>query len=1094
MNQTHAFSMVVLGLAMGALNPCGAQDDKTAMKVPPSKAPVVFTTAQDHQNMLDQLGITKLRPGRNSNANAPNPANYDQAKANPYPKLPEILETKDGKKVTTAEQWWKERRPELVEMLERDVYGRIPENVPKVKWEVRETREIEAGGKPAIQKHIVGVVDNSDCPDIQVNISMSLTLPKEVKGPVPVLMSFGWTPFEPSPFGPRPRVAGAPAPPSKEDLLIKEGWGCATLNPTTVQDDAGGWQPRRFGPGADPNAKPTGAGLTRGIIGLTNHGQPRKPDQWGALRAWAWGASRGLDYLETVPEVNAKRVGIAGVSRYGKAALVTLAFDQRFAMGLLASSGKGGTVLYRRSFGESVENLASSGAYHWMAGNYLKFSAEEATFGRKTAEDLPVDSHMTLALCAPRLTFISYGIPERGDAHWLDHQGSFMAAIAAQPVFRLLGVKDLGRSDDYTSEKMPAVKEELLAGALAWRQHDGGHTDGPNVEHFIRWAKAQWGETQKPDVPASLERDRRSLKDAVGGRYKIGVGVSETVLENPEDAALIRRHFQILTPENCMKPQSIHPTEDRWNFEPADRFVAFARANKLEVVGHCLIWAKDDRTDEWMKQENSQPVSRATLLRRIETHIETIVDRYKDVATMWDVVNEAIADEGDEGLLRDSVYSRTTGMDYIVAAFKAARAKAPNALLIYNDYNDHKPAKRKKLIELLTQLKLKEAPVDAYGMQGHFELGEDAISQIRETYEALRKIGIKVVVSELDIDVVPRSRWWAEKGKYREELAKHDPYRDGLPKELQQKQSDQYVELFKLFDEFRDLIVRVSFWNLHDGQSWLNDFPWKRVNHPLLFDRDRKPKPAFDAVYETLRNPRSVHAPVERRDSNSQAAHQQLIAKTKQGKIDIYFEGDSITRRWGATDYPTLLAHWEQRFHGWNAANFGWGGDTTHNILWRLQNGELDGVSPKIIVLQAGTNNLPGRGLADDSAVVDVVEGIKALLATFREKAPDATIVLTALFPRPQNKSLVPIIERINEQLATLTDGKRIRFLNINNQLMGDNGDLLPGFSRDGLHLEAKGYDVWAAALKPIFAELLGPPAEQDQAPPPTGDPSASTR
>ena len=179
--------------------------------------------------MLDQLGITKLRPGRDSNPNSPNAANYDQAKANPYPKLPEVLETKDGKKVTTPEQWRKERRPEIVELLEREVYGRIPENVPKVQWEVRETREIEAGGKPAIQRHIVGVVDNSDCPGIDVNISMSLTLPKEADGPVPVLMSFGWTPFEPSPFGLRRRAAARP--PSKEDLLITAGWGMRDAEP-----------------------------------------------------------------------------------------------------------------------------------------------------------------------------------------------------------------------------------------------------------------------------------------------------------------------------------------------------------------------------------------------------------------------------------------------------------------------------------------------------------------------------------------------------------------------------------------------------------------------------------------------------------------------------------------------------------------------------------------------------------------------------------------------------------------------------------------------------------------------------------------------
>lgn len=1092
MIRTLAFTPLCLGIVAVSSSFASAQDGKGSTGTAPKQEPVVFTTQQDRQNMLDQLGITKLRPGRDSNPNSPNAANYDEAKANPYPKLPELLETKDGRKVTTAEAWWKQRRPEIVELMEREVYGRIPENVPKVRWEVRETREVEAGGKPAIQRHIVGVVDSSKCPAIEVHISMSLTLPKATKGPVPVLMSFGWTPFEPSPFGPR-RPGNGQRPPSKEDMLIAAGWGCATLNPSTVQDDAGGWQPRRFGPGTDPNAKPTGAGLTRGIIGLTNHGQPRQPGQWGALRAWGWGASRGLDYLETVPAVDAQRVGIAGVSRYGKAALVAMAFDPRFAMGLIASSGKGGTALYRRSFGESLENLATTGGYHWMAGNYLKYSAEESSFGRMTAGDLPVDSHMTLALCAPRLTFISHGVPERGDAHWLDHQGSFMAAIAAQPVFRLLGARDLGRSDDYMHEKMPGVNHGLLDGALAWRQHDGGHTDGPNVEHFIRWAEAQWSKKIETDDSRRPQTDRRSLKEAVGDRFQIGVGVSHRVVEQPQDVALIERHFQSITPENCMKPQSIHPAEDRWNFDDADRFAEFARANKLQVAGHCLVWAKDDRTDPWMMKENGKPVSRETLLRRIESHINTVVERYADVATMWDVVNEAIGD-GDDGLLRDSVYSRTTGIDFMVTAFQAARAQDPDALLIYNDYNGHKPSKRAKLIELLTQLKRKGAPVDAYGMQGHFELGDDSIPQLRKTFDELRKLGLKVVVSELDIDVVTRSRWWADGGKYRGELATYNPYKAGLPEAVEQKQVAQYVELFKLFDEYRDIIARVSFWNLHDGESWLNSFPWRRVNYPLLFGRDRQPKPAFDAVYTFLRTSQSARIAVERRDPNSRAAHQQLLAKTKQGKIDIYFEGDSITRRWGATDYPKLLAHWKKHFDGWNAANFAWGGDTTHNILWRLQNGELDGLSPKVIVLQAGTNNLPWRGPADDAVVDEVVGGIKAIVATFRQQAPDAAIVLTALFPRPQNKLLAPTIARINDQLATWADGQKIRFVNINDQLTGPNGDLLPGVSADGLHLETKGYDTWAAALEPIFTELMGPRAETDKAPPPTGDPSAAER
>lgn len=344
-------------------------------------------------------------------------------------------------------------------------------------------------------------------------------------------------------------------------------------------------------------------------------------------------------------------------------------------------------------------------------------------------------------------------------------------------------------------------------------------------------------------------QSEKSLKEAVGPRFQIGVGVSHRVLQNREDADLVLNHFEILTPENCMKPQGIHPEEEKWNFAATDRFVEFARKNQLAVAGHCLVWAKDDRTDEWMKLEDGEPVTKATLLNRIESHINTVVPRYADVTTMWDVVNEAIGDGGD-GLLRDSVYSRTAGIDFIVTAFQTARANAPDAVLIYNDYNCHKPGKREKLKELLTKLKEAGAPVDAYGMQGHFELGDDSIPQLRDTFEMLRELEIKVVVSELDIDVVTRGRWWADGGRYRDELATYDPYHDGLPDEIAKQQAEQYVELFELFDEYQDIIVRVSFWNLHDGQSWLNNFPWQRVNHPLLFDRNRQPKPAFDAVFD----------------------------------------------------------------------------------------------------------------------------------------------------------------------------------------------------------------------------------------------------
>ncbi|NND96219.1 MAG: glycoside hydrolase family 10 [Pirellulaceae bacterium] len=594
---------------------------------------------------------------------------------------------------------------------------------------------------------------------------------------------------------------------------------------------------------------------------------------------------------------------------------------------------------------------------------------------------------------------------------------------------------------------------------------------------------------------ADAHKDR-SLKNTVGKRFKIGVGVGHQVVQDSEDAALIRKHFQILTPENCMKPQGIHPAEDRWNFEATDAFFDFARKHELEVVGHCLVWAKDDRTDKWMMEENGQVVSREKLLGRIENHINTLAQRYGDAVTMWDVVNEAIGDSS-EGLLRDSVYSRTTGMDFIVTAFKTARSADPDALLIYNDYNGHKPDKRKKLIELLTKLKDAGAPVDAYGMQGHFELGDNSLADLRETFDELRKLDIKVVVSELDIDVVKRGRWWADGGKYREELESFDPYKDGMPAEIEQQLTDQYVELFKLFDDYSDVIARVSFWNLHDGQSWLNYFPWNRVNHPLLFDRNRQPKPAFDAVYELFENQKverqhkdSAHAAWQRDDANSREAHKQLVAKTRQGTIDVYFQGDSITRRWGATEYPELLAHWKNTFHGWNAANFAWGGDSTHHMLWRMQNGELDGVAPKVICLQAGANNLPWTGAANETHVDDVVGGIQAIIAEFRSRFPDVPIVLTAMFPRDQNTELAGTIDAINKQLQTISKANgNIHWININAKLVDSDGKLSPGISSDGIHLDQPGYEVWGRALQPVLKKLLGDPADVDHAPSPTGNP-----
>ncbi len=463
------------------------------LAVPPAflraKTPEPFnwTTQQDHQNMKEQLGITRLRPGPSGNSSATNSANYDPDKANPFPDLPDPLLMKNGQKVTTAEQWWKVRRPEIVEDFEREVFGRVPKNVPKVTWTVTtQATDRVVGNVPVLARQLVGKVDNSACPSIKVGIQMTLVTPANTKGPVPVLMMFGGGfggsgfPRRPGELAPTNRFGafggGTNAGPSSTEILIAAGWGYATLNPSSVQDDSGG------GRGGTPG------GLTRGIIGLVNQGQPRKPDDWGSLRAWAWGAARGLDYLETDPTVDAKKVGIEGVSRYGKAALVTLAFDPRFAVALVGSSGAGGAKLHRRNFGEAVENLTGSGEYHWMAGNFLKYGTAESSFGSKNAGDLPVDAHELIALCAPRLTFISYGIPARGDANWLDQQGSYMATVAAGPVFRLLGARDTGEKENYRTAKMPPVNTDLLDGELAWRQHDGGHEDRSNMKHFIAWA------------------------------------------------------------------------------------------------------------------------------------------------------------------------------------------------------------------------------------------------------------------------------------------------------------------------------------------------------------------------------------------------------------------------------------------------------------------------------------------------------------------------------------------------------------------------------------------------------------------------------
>ena len=428
--------------------------------------PVSLTAAQDHQRLMDLLHITSLRPGADHNPGTPNAVNYDESKANPYPHLPDALTLNNGKKVTSAQTWWKQRRPQIVEYFDREVYGRVPDHTPRVNWQVVSTTKEKVGDFPVVTKQLIGHVDNSSYPQITVNIELSLTTPANATGPVPIIMEFTFEGY-PGFKTPPPAAPGATTEPDWKQQLLAKGWGYALLHPTTIQAD-------------------NGAGLTEGIIGLVNKGQPRKLDDWGAIRAWAWGGSRAMDYFETDKSVDARQVGIEGHSRFGKTALVAMAYDPRFAIAYVSSSGAGGAQLYRRNFGERLENVAAEREYHWMAGNFIKYA------GQLTANDLPVDSHELIALCAPRPVFIGGGAT-KGDG-WADAQGMFMAAAAASPVYELLGKKGLG------TITFPPIETPLIEGDIAFRQHSGGHTPAPNWPTFIDFA-SRYLKNKAPSAP-----------------------------------------------------------------------------------------------------------------------------------------------------------------------------------------------------------------------------------------------------------------------------------------------------------------------------------------------------------------------------------------------------------------------------------------------------------------------------------------------------------------------------------------------------------------------------------------------------------------
>jgi hypothetical protein len=395
----------------------------------PSEAAALATA--DRQRMMDLLGIPSLP------APPPPPGNQDPAKANPYP-LPDPLTCDDGTPVRTASEWWRWRRPELLRAFLTDMYGHVSADLPPVRWEVTGTDRAALGGA-AVVTTMVGRI-GAAAPGVAPEIDVVLCLPAHAVGRVPVIVM----------TEPEAPALGA-FHPEPIDQILARGWGCAVVGLTALQAD-------------------NGAGVASGIIGLANRGRPRRPDQWGALAAWAWGLSRAADHLGALPGVDPRRLGVAGFSRWGKCALLAAALDPRWAVTFAASSGEGGAKPSRHNWGETIDNLCGVNEYYWMAGNFLCYA------GHWNA--LPVDSHELLALIAPRPVFLSCGDKDP----WSDPRGQFEAAVAASPVYRLLGAKGL------ETTTFPPPETAFVSGDIGFRLHEGGHTPTPNWPAFLAFA------------------------------------------------------------------------------------------------------------------------------------------------------------------------------------------------------------------------------------------------------------------------------------------------------------------------------------------------------------------------------------------------------------------------------------------------------------------------------------------------------------------------------------------------------------------------------------------------------------------------------
>jgi endo-1,4-beta-xylanase len=338
-----------------------------------------------------------------------------------------------------------------------------------------------------------------------------------------------------------------------------------------------------------------------------------------------------------------------------------------------------------------------------------------------------------------------------------------------------------------------------------------------------------------------------TLREAAGDRLLVGCAVATQDLDNPELATLITEQFGCITPEYELMPRYLVDDGGRFTFDRGDRVVAFAEAHHMPVFGQMLVWHYVTR--KWLFEDpGGKPLPREEALANLKKYVDAVMGHYRGRIKAWNVVNEAISDKEDE-YLKDTPALRAIGEDYVEQAFKLAQAADPQAKLYYNDYNIEQSPKLEKAVRLVRSLQAKGARIDAVGVQGHWLIDRPPTDRIEKGIDALAATGVKVMITELDVDPLPRKTSGRDMAVTKEGA---NPYPHGLPPEMQQRLARRYGEIVRAVVRHR-AVEAISFWGTHDGRSWLNDFPVKgRTNHPLLFDRQYQPKPALDAVIEAL--------------------------------------------------------------------------------------------------------------------------------------------------------------------------------------------------------------------------------------------------